>query len=606
MLGVRGEGVPVAVPPRRPPGRPGGSARSSSTPRHISSQVGASWPRSSRPARRTPAGAPARRRPPRTPAISGASTRLSNSGSVAGPAGGQTAGSSARAAASAPVSPAGGSIQPSSAGRCRSSTALCPVAQCRRERLGQRQQRRRAGLLGPLGEEGQPAPEQRHRRVHRVVAVGAGGTGWTGRAAAGRSTPAGFGTSSCGRVDVPVPRRPGPGPPATASVTPGEAVQVGQHDRGQLGGEREPLVAVAGLRHHQQPRRRPGAVPTSAASGAFASPAMASGTSTSGRSRQVQVADGGDRLGHARRRRACARAERRAAYSCGARRGPRRAAGRRPAAARRPPPAPARRRARRRPAPAPRPPSSIPPSASADRPARARAVCPRASCRQKYASSQAARHSGAYRASARCVSAARSVAGVGGRVDGEVRPARRRAGRRPGPSGPAGGAAPAAACARRRRLATGWLAKSRGQTSTTSCDTDSGSWPGGGEQFAQRQHVDGGLDRRRRTTLRRVRLAVDHRERLDLHDVEPAAEPGGDQVRFQVHPAGRPRPGRAAGGRTAPAPSPPAVDAAAGPVVPVRQVVRRRAEVGPGRPLRHRYAQPLARPAAAAPRRRRP
>ena len=54
--------------------------------------------------------------------------------------------------------------------------------------------------------------------------------------------------------------------------------------RGQVGGEGEPLVPVARLRHDEQPRGRPRSVPTMAASGAFASPARVSGTKTSGRS----------------------------------------------------------------------------------------------------------------------------------------------------------------------------------------------------------------------------------------------------------------------------------------------------------------------------------
>ncbi|MFC7728414.1 hypothetical protein [Actinomadura keratinilytica] len=64
--------------------------------------------------------------------MAGASTSLSNVGSVAGPAGGQATGSSASAAAAGPSMPSGGSIHPSSAARLPSSRELCPVAQCSR------------------------------------------------------------------------------------------------------------------------------------------------------------------------------------------------------------------------------------------------------------------------------------------------------------------------------------------------------------------------------------------------------------------------------------------------------------------------------------------
>jgi hypothetical protein len=61
-------------------------------------------------------------------AIAGASTLLSNSGSVAGPAGGQMTGSSPSSAACRPVIPAGGSIQPISEARFWSSSDDWPVA----------------------------------------------------------------------------------------------------------------------------------------------------------------------------------------------------------------------------------------------------------------------------------------------------------------------------------------------------------------------------------------------------------------------------------------------------------------------------------------------
>ena len=54
-----------------------------------------------------------------------------------------------------------------------------------------------------------------------------------------------------------------------------------------------------------------------------------------------------------------------------------------------------------------------------------------------------------------------------------------------------------------------------------------------GQQRAQRQHVDGRLQGGR-GDLAGVGLPVDHRERLDLHDVEAPAELEGDQVGLQV------------------------------------------------------------------------
>ncbi len=130
---------------------PSGSSRSRSSPRHTASQVGsitrASSERISRSAPLSSASRASAASPSSADAnavrarsyrsIAGASRRLSKSGSVAGPAGGQSnwpspsRASSARSAASAPEEPAGGSIQASSAPRCWSSRLLCPVAQCR-------------------------------------------------------------------------------------------------------------------------------------------------------------------------------------------------------------------------------------------------------------------------------------------------------------------------------------------------------------------------------------------------------------------------------------------------------------------------------------------
>ena len=55
-----------------------------------------------------------------------------------------------------------------------------------------------------------------------------------------------------------------------------------------------------------------------------------------------------------------------------------------------------------------------------------------------------------------------------------------------------------------------------------------------GEQAAQRQHVDGGLDHGRRHLVA-VGLAVDDRERLDLDHMELPVQLERDQVRLQVH-----------------------------------------------------------------------
>ncbi len=106
---------------------PAGSVPSSSTARHISRQVGSSWERTASPTR-------AAARSPRVSSyarMAGASTSVSKPGSVAGPAGGQIRGSSASLAALAPLMPGAGSIQLTRDARFASSSALCPVAQCR-------------------------------------------------------------------------------------------------------------------------------------------------------------------------------------------------------------------------------------------------------------------------------------------------------------------------------------------------------------------------------------------------------------------------------------------------------------------------------------------
>ena len=90
-------------------------------------------------------------------------------------------------------------------------------------------------------------------------------------------------------------------------------------------------------------------------------------------------------------------------------------------------------------------------------------------------------------------------------------------------------------------------------TRIISC-ADLGPGPAAREQFAQREHVDSGLDRGG-GHLRRVGLPVDHRERLDLDHVErcrhagtrPGPAPGrragrrpGAQQRMVEHGAGAP------------------------------------------------------------------
>ncbi|MER7267123.1 hypothetical protein ABT344_02255 [Micromonospora carbonacea] len=127
--------------------------------------------------------------------------------------------------------------------------------------------------------------------------------------------------------------------------------------------------------------------------------------------------------------------------------------------------------------------------------------------------------------------------------------------------------------------------------------------PLGGEQLAQREHVDGRLDRGG-GHLARVGLPVDHRKRLDLHDVEPAGEAGRHQVRFQVHPlAGDVEAeqrvveqgrrvvdaGRRGGGQRGAGPRGPA--GLAGGVGPLAVVLR--AQVGPGRRAGRVHAEPL-------------
>ena len=62
--------------------------------------------------------------------IAGARCRLSNSGDVAGPAGGQMSGFSASARACSTLSPSGGAIQAMREARFWSSSVLWPVAQC--------------------------------------------------------------------------------------------------------------------------------------------------------------------------------------------------------------------------------------------------------------------------------------------------------------------------------------------------------------------------------------------------------------------------------------------------------------------------------------------
>src|ERR1700685_1573618 len=109
-------------------------------------------------------------------------------------------------------------------------------------------------------------------------------------------------------------------------------------------------------------------------------------------------------------------------------------------------------------------------------------------------------------------------------------------------------------CLRTSRLAAvGWLGKSLGAARIVAGLTGGGRPAGGrpgrnqeprgadggrvaarlGHQVAQGADVDGGLDRGG-GHLARVGLAVDHRERLDLDDVEGPVEPERDQVGLQV------------------------------------------------------------------------
>ena len=119
------------------------------------------------------------------------------------------------------------------------------------------------------------------------------------------------------------------------------------------------------------------------------------------------------------------------------------------------------------------------------------------------------------------------------------------------------------------RVAVGWLEKSSGQTSTTSCATaDSGEpAPPSSARIASTYTADWVAAA---ATLRAVGLPVDHRERLDLDDVELALRTGTRSGPAPGTPADRRPRAAAAGGRTAsPRRRPPAPPgpAAAGPHV---------------------------------------
>lgn len=162
------------------------------------------------------------------------------------------------------------------------------------QELRHRRQQRGAGHPGPLPEMGQPPAEQRHARgcgmrCLRVLlrrppeAHGAAQEAHEVDAGAARD-------DQLGRVraqlDLDLDAFPGlrVGLVAFGGLDDvGIGVEVRQDDVGQFREEREPQVAVARLRHHEQTRR----VPVGAhqrAQGAPASPAVVSGTNTSGRS----------------------------------------------------------------------------------------------------------------------------------------------------------------------------------------------------------------------------------------------------------------------------------------------------------------------------------
>ena len=206
--------------------------------------------------------------------MAGASSLLSNAGSVAGPAGGHSSwpsasrASSARSAASAPGSPSGGSIQASSAPRCWSSSLDCPVAQCRASTSVSASSSEEPGTRArsPKCVSHRPSNGTRGRRRMRRLRVLLGGTPeahgapeqpYEVDARAARQDQL---RGVRAQLDLDLD--------ALAGLRVGLAALGGLHDVGvrvdvrqddvrQLGQEREPQVAVARLRHDQQPGRVP-------------------------------------------------------------------------------------------------------------------------------------------------------------------------------------------------------------------------------------------------------------------------------------------------------------------------------------------------------------
>ena len=344
----------------------------------------------------------------------------------------------------------------------------------------------RAGVLGPLGEEGQPAAEQRHRRVHRVGPVGPAEPGGAAEQPRERRRPPRFGTRICGasrhrsygsplfRSTVSVLART---PRCTAAATSASSAAKANRrsrlrgcgttsSRGVVavgadhGGQRR--VGLAGQRQRHEHQGPVGDVQCRTVAIGCATP-VADGPQPARGARQQRSSRRPSERPRARSRSGAA------ASSAGDLLLPVRRASRVPVGQRRAPP----------------PTAATPPSSSRTVPAEqrrwSRSPRPRDGRR-----TPVRRWPGSRARSGR--RPAQRLGQLGGRPGGHAvlvrQPGRRsgpaaarRAGRRPGSSGRAGGCSTASCLRTSTSVATGRLAKFSGQTSTTSWETRSGSCP---------------------------------------------------------------------------------------------------------------------------------